>query len=45
MRGKDVQLENLTEWARRGPPAAMAAEVLIAPGEGEFSDFVQWQTA
>jgi acylphosphatase len=43
--GTHIQLENLTEWARRGPPAAMVAEVLIAPGEGEFSDFVQWQTA
>lgn len=43
--GTDTQLEQLTEWARRGPPAAMVAEVLIAPGEGEFADFVQWPTS
>lgn len=43
--GTQAQLERLTEWARRGPPAAMVAEVVIGPGEGEFADFLQWPTA
>ncbi|MFC7409460.1 acylphosphatase [Hydrogenophaga atypica] len=43
--GTQAQLKQLTEWARRGPPAAMVAEVFTAPGEGEFADFVQWPTA
>jgi len=43
--GTQAQLEQLTEWARRGPTAAMVAEVVIGPGEGEFADFLQWPTA
>lgn len=43
--GTHAQLDQLTEWARRGPPAAMVVEVLISPGKGEFADFAQWPTA
>ncbi len=43
--GTHTQVDQLIEWARRGPPAAMVAEVLISPGEGEFADFAQWPTA
>lgn len=43
--GTPAQLEQLTAWARRGPAAAIVSEMIVTPGEGQFSDFAQWPTA
>lgn len=43
--GTPAQLELLTAWARRGPPAAIVTEVIVTPVEGQFSGFAQWPTA
>jgi hypothetical protein len=32
-------VETIIEWARRGPPSAVVAEVKISEGEGEFDRF------
>lgn len=43
--GTSAQLEQLTAWARRGPAAAVVTDVIVMPGEGQFSGFVQRPTA
>lgn len=43
--GTPAQLERLTAWARRGPAAAIVTDVIVMPGEGQFSDFAEWPTA
>lgn len=43
--GTPAQLEQLTAWVRRGPAAAIVSEVIVTPGEGQFSGFAQWPTA
>jgi acylphosphatase len=37
--GDPGAVETIIEWARRGPPSAVVAEVKISEGEGEFDRF------
>ena len=43
--GEPTRVARLLRWARRGPPAAHVADVVITPGEGEFVGFEQKPTA
>ena len=37
--GDPGAVETIIEWARRGPPSAVVAEVKVSDGEGEFRQF------
>jgi acylphosphatase len=37
--GEPGAVETIIEWARRGPPSAVVAEVKVGDGEGEFGRF------
>lgn len=42
--GTQAQLEQFTAWAKKGPPAAIVTDVVVASGEGEFIGFTQLPT-
>jgi acylphosphatase len=37
--GNPGAVETIIEWARRGPPSAVVAEVKVSDGEGDFGRF------
>lgn len=39
VQGDPGAVETIIQWARRGPPSAVVAEVKISEGEGEFARF------
>jgi acylphosphatase len=39
VQGDPGAVETIIEWARRGPPSAVVAEVKVSEGEGEFARF------
>lgn len=39
VQGDPASVEGITQWARRGPPAARVERVDIADGEGTFATF------
>lgn len=43
--GPPDDLARLLQWARRGPPAAQVAEVVVTPAAGAFGGFEQRPTA
>jgi len=43
--GPREAVDRLTDWARRGPPAAVVSEVDVLPGEGVFDGFEQRPSA
>ena len=43
--GPREAVDRLTDWARRGPPAAVVSDVEVLPGEGAFDSFEQRPSA
>jgi acylphosphatase len=39
VQGNPGAVETIIEWARRGPPSAVVAEVKVSEGEGDFGRF------
>ena len=42
--GTTQAVEQIIEWARKGPPSARVASVDVVPGEGSFESFEAWAT-
>jgi acylphosphatase len=45
IQGEADVVEAMTEWARRGPPSAVVADVKVSDGEGDYSGFETLPTA
>jgi acylphosphatase len=43
--GSAQALEQIIDWARRGPPSAVVTRVEVLAGEGTFESFEAWATA
>ncbi len=45
IQGGPEAVETMTDWARRGPPSAVVAEVRISDGGGDYATFETRPTA
>ena len=42
--GPRKSLDQIIDWARKGPPSAAVTRVEVLPGEGAFESFEAWAT-
>ena len=42
--GPRKALDQIIDWARKGPPSAAVTRVDVLPGEGAFESFEAWAT-
>lgn len=42
--GAPQPVQQVTDWARRGPSAAIVTRLEVSEGAGEFTAFEQWPT-
>jgi acylphosphatase len=42
--GPTKALDQIIDWARKGPPSAVVARVEVLAGEGSFESFEAWAT-
>ena len=40
LQGDEAKVNELIEWAKKGPPAAKVDGVEISPGSGQYDDFL-----